>query len=175
MIASVDVRGNPTITAPTGWTLIRLDIIQNTFRKATYYRVAGSSEPGSYTWTFNSSQAASGGILAYSGVSTTNPVDAHSGLSGTGTSLITAPSVTTTVPNTMLVGLFAAAGNLTITPPAGMVERFDVTSNAGTYKVSSEAADAFRAAAGATGDRVARADNGTNPAIGQLVALRPAA
>jgi len=74
----------------------------------------------------------------------------------------------------MLVSFFAATGSLTITPPSGMVERFDATSNAGTYKVTSEAADAPQSALGATGDRVARADIGTNPAIGQLVALRPA-
>jgi PKD repeat protein len=174
LIASVDVRGNPTITAPSGWNLIRLDLIQNSFRKATYYRVATASEPTSYTWAFSSSLAASGGILAFSGVSTSNPIDAHSGLASTGTNLITAPSVVTSVPNTMLVGLFAATGNLTITPPSGMTERFDITSNLGTYKVTSEGANALQATAGATGDRVARADIGLNPNIGQLIALRPA-
>jgi PKD repeat protein len=174
LVASVDVRGNPTITAPTGWTLIRLDLIQNSFRKATYYRVATNSEPANYTWSFSSSLAASGGILAFSGVSTSNPIDAHGGLTSTGTNLITAPSVTTTVPNTMLVGLFAATGSITVTPPSGMAERFDVTSNLGTFKISSEGANALQGTAGATGDRVARADIGTNPNIGQLVALRPA-
>jgi PKD repeat protein len=174
LIASVDVRGNPTITAPSGWNLIRLDLIQNSFRKATYYRVATASEPTSYTWAFSSSLAASGGILAFSGVSTSNPIDAHSGLASTGTNLITAPSVVTSVPNTMLVGLFAATGSLTITPPSGMTERFDITSNLGTYKVTSEGANALQATAGATGDRVARADVGLNPNIGQLIALRPA-
>jgi len=72
----------------------------------------------------------------------------------------------------MIVGFYGAAVNSTITPPAGMTERFDVVSNAGTYPVICEGADAIQATAGATGDRIA-----TDPLnawnIGQLVALRP--
>jgi hypothetical protein len=174
MVAAVSVRGNPTITAPAGWTFIRLDAITNSLRQAAFYRVVTSAEPPAHTWTFSSSQAAAGGIVAYGGVSTNNPIDAHGGQTSTATPAITAPSITTTVPNTMLLGLYCVVSAMTVAPPGGMAERWDIASNAGTFKITSEAADESQASAGATGTKVATAGVGTNPNIGQLIALRPA-
>ena len=39
---------------------------------------------------------------------------------------VTAPSITTTVADTIVVGFFATADDATFTPPSGMTERFDV-------------------------------------------------
>ena len=82
LIAFVDVNTAPAITPPAGWTLIRSDTALgsgNAIIQSAYYHVAGASEPASYTWTLASSHAASGGMLAYSGVSTSNPIDRPAG------------------------------------------------------------------------------------------------
>ncbi|MEX2554386.1 MAG: cadherin-like domain-containing protein [Actinomycetota bacterium] len=175
MLAGISVRGNTTIAPPAGWTFVRLDATSEfIFRQAVYFKVAGS-EPASYSFTFNSNQAAAGGIAAYSGVNTANPIDAHSGQVSNFLrfATITAPSVTTTQNGAMLVGFFGMADNVTIAPPSGMTERWDVASNAGAFFMTQEGADALQPTAGASGSKVATAPvKGWN--IGQLVALRPA-
>jgi hypothetical protein len=171
-LASVTVRGSPAITAPVGWTLVRSDQSGFTIKQAVYWHLVGSSEPADYTWTWSPAQGASGGIAAYGGVNTTTPIDASSGQTGSGTA-ITAPTVTTTVAGTMLVGFFGTSAPATATPPSGMSERFDVFSSAGTYRAASEGADQTLSAAGASGSRTATASlSAAN--IGQLVALKPA-
>jgi hypothetical protein len=71
----------------------------------------------------------------------------------------------------MILGFFGIANNSSVTPPAGMSERFDVVSNAGTYPVVSTSADLLQAAPGSTGNKTAvSALRGWS--IGQLVALR---
>lgn len=175
MLAGISVRGDTTITAPSGWALVRLEATSEfVLRQAVYVKVA-ASEPSSFTWTFNGNQAASGGIAAYSGVSTSNPIDVHSGrvLNYPRYATITANSVTTTVNNAMLVGFFGMANNVTIAPPPGMTERWDVASNAGAYFVTQEGTDAIQAAAGASGTKTATASV-AGWSIAQLIALRPA-
>ena len=64
-------------TAPSGWTLIRSDTGCGIFgTMASYYKVAGGSEPGSYTWTFSSGYHSA--ALIDVGVTAANPVDAIS-------------------------------------------------------------------------------------------------
>ncbi len=175
LLASIAARGNPAITAPSGWSLVRLDANGNTLRQAVYVRVATSSEPATYTWTFSKSETATGGISAFSGVDTTNPIDASGGQGNASSDLLTAPSITTTGTNRMLVALFGTAVVTSITPPGGESERFDIASpTSNRYKLTSEAADETRASSGATGSRVATAAN-SGASVGQLVALRPAA
>jgi hypothetical protein len=56
--------------------------------------IAGSSEPSHYTWSIDSQTRAEGGITRYSGVDTSNPVDASAGNFGRGTTATTS-AVTT--------------------------------------------------------------------------------
>lgn len=175
MVAGISVRGNTVITAPAGWTLVRLDTTKEwIMRQAVYVKVA-ASEPANYTWNFNLNQAATGGIAAYSGVDTAYPIDAHSGrvVNFERFSTITAPSVTTAQDGDMLVGFFGMADNTTIEPPSGMTERWDVASNAGAFFMTCEGADVLQLTAGPSGDKVASAPV-KGWSIGQLVALRPA-
>ena len=118
LLASVALRSTTAITAPAGWTLVRVDPRATIFRQAVYVHVAGGAEPASYTWTFASARPAVGTIAAYSGVDSANPIVAHSGIDSAGSASITAPSLTTTVPNTRLVGFFGIVGTTTIGPPA---------------------------------------------------------
>ena len=173
LLASVALRSTTAITAPAGWTLVRVDPRATVFRQAIYVHVAGGAEPASYTWTFASARPAVGTIAAYSGVDSANPIVAHSGIDSAGSASITAPSLTTTVPNTRLLGFFAIVGTTTIGPPGGMTERTEVATPAGVSNpLTASLDDQPIPATGATGSRVATAAiSAAN--IGQLVALRP--
>ena len=174
LLATVNFRGSPDLSTPAGWNLLRRDENGTAVRMVTYWRVAGSSEPASYTWTFERRPPAVGSILAYSGVSTPDPIEASSGQANPRSSMVTAPSVTTQSPGAFVVGLFAVNKDAEISPPTGMTERSEVSSP-GTeqYPVTGETADVEQATAGASGDKVATSTVNA-PSIGQLVALRPA-
>jgi hypothetical protein len=61
-------------TPPSGWTLIRSDTTCGIYgTMGSYYRVAGGSEPSSYTWTIASGQHSA--ALIDIGVTAANPVD----------------------------------------------------------------------------------------------------
>src|SRR3989442_2746161 len=173
MLASVTARAGstppPTITAPAGWTSIVSTNNGSTLTTATFYKVAGTAaaDPGPYAFTISSSSSVAGGISAYFGVDTTTPIDVSGGQATS-----SAPSITTTVANTMLVAFCGRAGNSAIGVPADMSERFNVVSSGGNSSAAaSESADRVQAAAGATG---AEASTGNTANISQAVALKPA-
>jgi chitodextrinase len=173
MLAVVADRGQPNVVAPSGWSNVRKDQNSTTMGQWIFVKVAGSAEPASYTFTLSASQAAAGGILSYTGVNTSSPIDTSGGQSNASSMAVTAPSITTSVPNALVVGFFGIASAATITAPAGMSERGEQASTAGSFKVDSEVADALQSAAGASGSKIAAA-TGSSANIGQLVALRPA-
>jgi hypothetical protein len=173
LLATVDVRGTPVVSPPAGWTLLRTDSAGTAIRKATYWRIANASEPASYTWTFNKAQNGVGTILAYDGVSPTAPIEASSGQGNASSTSITAPSVTTESPNSLVVGLFGLAKRASIAPATGMTERSEIATAAGITPVATgETADEFHSQPGPTGPEVATASSGAAN-IGQLVALTP--
>jgi hypothetical protein len=180
LVAGIHVRGNGStaaVTAPPGWTLIRRTNLGNPTGAIgsvlSYYKVVDGGEPASYTWTFDASRRALGGMAAYSGVNNSTPIDVSGGQSNTSNSkAVTAPSITTTVTNTMVVGFFCLFDNATFTPPVGMMERWDFTV-AKPSGLAFAATDQARSATGATGTRVATSSF-SDTSIGQLIALRPA-
>ena len=171
LIASLDVRGTPTITAPAGWALVRSDPSGGTMTKATYWHLVGPSDSGPYVWGFSSADAATGIVLAYSGVDPTSPIDAHSGATSSATAMV-APTVTCSA-GAMIVALFGLATNGSITQPTGMTERSELTAGVGQARVASEVSDQIHGAGGSTGDRTATTTRAA-PSVGQLIALRPA-
>ena len=174
LIATVDSRGKPDITAPAGWTLIRFDANANTQRKATFFKVATGSEPASYTFTLSRTESASGAILAYIGVDTTNPIDVHDVNieQGNRTNQLVAPSVTTSLDGAMIITLTGAARNVNIEPAPTTTERVEITS-IGNYAITTHAADTLQTTAGPTGSFTAIA-SGSTKYIAQTIALRPA-
>jgi len=173
LLAFVSLRDSAAaITAPAGWTLIRSDDVSTLTTTpavmASFWKAA-VSEGASYTFTLGASAQAEGHILAYRGVNTATPIDTHSGAVGAGgqTTLLV-PGVITTAANDYLVGV--ASGKVlpnSLTPPVGMVERTDTTTNRelGT-------ADVLRPVAGATGDQTFTFGAQTGRRIGHLIALR---
>ncbi len=177
MVASIASVGPATITPPAGWfrardpqTSTALDFTSGTLHQVIYYKVAAAGEPVSYTWIFSAKQNASGGIAAYSGVDTSAPFDVAAGQSNGGSAAIVAPSITTRVADTRVVSFFAIASNASITPPARMSERGEMTS--GKVKVATEIADVNWPSIANTGPRTATASIAAVN-IGQMLALRP--
>jgi hypothetical protein len=173
LLASIDFRGQPTITAPAGWTLLRQDNNGTAVRKATYWRVAGASEPASHQWRFSTKPSAVASISAYSGVSTTSPIQVSAGQINASSKSIATPSVVTTSAGAVVVRLVGVARLTSLTPPPGTVERSEIASPAAaSFPVTAASADATQAAAGASGAVSATAAVAA-PGVGQTVALNP--
>jgi serine protease AprX len=179
LIAQVAYNANGAIETPAGWNVI--DVFNHPTKpimQGLYWRAATSSEPAHYSFVLTSGKAdtAAGAIAAYSGIDLTDPIDAVAGeATGSSTSVV-APSVTTSQPDTTLIGFFTVRDDGSLTPPSGMTERWDVGSAAGVGAIGetmAEAADEVVPTAGSTGTRTASAQ-ASDGGIGQLVALRPA-
>jgi RHS repeat-associated protein len=184
LLASVSVRpSSATISAPTGWTLVRR--VDNTAGQTTslavFRKVAGSSEGTSYAFDVSGAAYATGGIQAFFNVDTANPIDVENGQATASALTHAAPSITTTVGNTVLVSSHTFATSTTWTPPTGMTEAFDTQFQpvAAGQGHSIEGNYAEKAAIGASGTKTATAAGtaGTNADIGatHILALRPAA
>ncbi len=179
LIALFSVDGSGSVVTPAGWTLIATDTTgggpNNGVRIGIYSRVAGPAEPPSCVLNWLDAQQAVGAILRYSGADATGPIDV-SALSPTGSGASpTAPSVTTTIADAMIVRLYAADGdNLSGTPyPAGHTGRFNFASGVGVGTASAGGADVIQAAAGATGTAAFSLTASENW-LAATVAIRPA-
>jgi hypothetical protein len=117
-----------------------------------------------------STRQASGGIVDYSGVNTTAPVDASASAAGAGGNAVAA-SVTTSAANDRVI--LASGFNITttVTAPSGATGRYAVTSPSST----DEAADFVQASAGTTPAHTATPANASSPWIAHTIALRDAA
>jgi VCBS repeat-containing protein len=179
MIAAIVVRPNTaTITAPSGWTLIRRQDQANSTAssQAMYYKVATSSEGSSYTWTLGSSPTGgAGGIATFYNASTCGPVDVSgSQANNTSSTSQAAPSVTTTQAGDMLITGHSFASSATWTVPSGMSEAVDVASETvpNVAGVSLEMNYLLLGAAGASGTKTATASNDADVGVGVTVAIK---
>jgi signal peptidase I len=170
---------NP-MPAPAGWTLVRVDTDSQHVTAAVFWRRAGGSEPSTYTFTNNAgdtTQQATGAILAYRGLDTANPIDDDAGATDvSGTDSVVAPSVTSTPPTGRLLSLVGVYGNNQgpATPPGSMTERYEgtVVSEASVVEILGEAADQVLGSAGATGTRTTSVP-GADTWVAQSLVLRP--
>ena len=179
MVASIAVRPETaTITAPAGWTLVRrMDNTSSTANSlAVYFKVAGASEPASFTWTFSDSAGSVGGIQSFSGIDTANPLDVEAGQNtgSPGSADLEAPAVTTQFPYDMLVTSHALSSSATLAPPSGMTEAFDVASAVSPSDDGESIAGNYQlqAAAGATGTRTTTASNNADRGNAHTLALK---
>ena len=182
LIASlaVDVPGSVALVPPPNWTLVRHDSdggAGHALSQATYSRVVAPIEPPTYTWSWSGSQPAevAGGLLAYRGAATAATIDSASGLFTPNARIFAAPSITTSMPEELLVGLFGSSGTAGLTPDS-LEELFDVAAEGTTSSVELEGAEAVMPYPGPTGPRwvwdTLGAVNSSN--IGQLVGVRAA-
>lgn len=167
MLAGVTHRDDADWTRPDGW-----DRVEGNGNSSVFYRIAGGDEPSSYSWELSVKRAAVGIIVAYSGVDVGDPIQTFSGQYGDKDDRIVAPSVTTTVDRSRVVGFFRTNRDTDIAKPSEMTERIEVSESAGK-DLTMNAADVGRTNAGNTGDKVAVADT-SGTTSGQLVVLTPA-
>ena len=130
LVAEYAIAANgATVATPAGWTLIRSDDnAGNLLKQFAYFHVAGAAEPANYTFTGSVGVRAAGGIAAYQNVASVAVVNAQGGQTNASSTNIIAPSITTGVANTRLVGLYSIALNTAIAAPAGMTRRWNVAS-----------------------------------------------
>jgi MSHA biogenesis protein MshQ len=148
-----------SVAPPTGWTAVpNTDYSDgNAVRSHAFYKVASSLEPASYTFTLTggSGQAMAGGILDITGASTGAPINASLGqVTSKAATSLPAPSITTTVANTLLVYGVLTNSSISATQPPLMTEKWDIATT-GPYNVSNETAVQTFTATGATGTRAA--------------------
>jgi hypothetical protein len=131
LIAIVAADSDSTIanvTAPTGWT------VSGSFapyvRMKVWYKVAGSSEPTSYSFV-HSNASGRAVILRFNNFDTANPINQISFFDGSSSpqsdsASETAPSLTPTVTGAVLVTAYATQGGTrSYTAPSGMTEISD--------------------------------------------------
>ena len=117
-------------TPPSGWSLIRHDSISGGYRLTAwlYYKIAGSSEPATYSWNI-ASQWAAGAMGAWRGTSSP-PIDSSSGATGSGKG-VAAPSLTPSFAGELQIYFYSAQADLgpSITVPSTMTERSNTSSS----------------------------------------------
>ncbi len=179
LIAQIAYSANGTITPPVGWNTI--DVFSHSRKpimQGLYWREVTADEPAAYSFGLDSGQSdtASGAIAVYTNIDLSDPIDAFGGQeSGTSTAVV-APSINTSVTDTILIGFFTVRDVGAITPPSDLVEHWDRSSAAGIGAVGETVAmgaDALFAEIGGTGTRTAVAE-ASDGGIGHLVALKPA-
>lgn len=173
LILVMSMQDAATITPASGFTLISGPTDwQGTRRVAFYYKVLGSGEPSTYTFTTSVATAGTWGTVTFSGVDTATPINVTGTFqfNSTGSTSMTALAVSPTVTNTMLVMLGVANSNGSMTPAGGMTERVDIV-NASAFNISFIANEALTST-GTTGNRVATISTSSQSVTG-LIALKP--
>jgi hypothetical protein len=179
LVAHIIDEGNHTITPPAsgGWT--QIDNARDAgliVRYASFWKLAGGSEPSTYAWTITGATYTEINIAAFSGRDTTTPINAHGLTDAVGnTATPSIPSVTTTVANTDLsVGLSEWFGKdwSGFTPTGFSFDTGESTSGA----LDSASFHKAQAASGATGTTAVTWSSASagNPHSVTVVALAPA-
>ena len=167
---------SPVLTPPQGWTLVRRLDHGNDTALAIYWHVAAAGEPASYTWQLTTSIEGVAWISCYANVDTAIPIDVEQGavLASVGPGYV-APSVITTLPETMAVVTFVSHAPTPVPTtwmaPTGTMQRVDI--NNGTTR-SGTSGDRLFAHTGATGAFASTASAAQDYALVESLALRPA-
>lgn len=160
------------VSVPSGWVLVRSQDDGSSIGLAIYRKLASASEPSSYSWTLGSSGRTAAATLAFRGVDATTPIDASGSQANAASSTYTAPSVTTSTVNTLVVSFHTTRnGNSGIVDPGGMTQVVNIATGAGPNGLSLGVSDVAQAGAGASGDKLSTG-NPTLVSLGALVALR---
>jgi hypothetical protein len=96
-----------TFTPPSGWTLINAGTNSSLVTVGTWYKIAGGSEPASYTWSWTNPQTVYAFIIRITGHNSSNPINV-SGFATGNNITPTSPDVNTTVADTLVLRIFGA-------------------------------------------------------------------
>ena len=176
LIGVIALNAQVNVNPPTDWTLLsegNCAGANNTCRLEIYYQYYTSGTSVTFTWD-NVGRKAIGGVLRYTGASGAPTV----GTLATGNSNAPqAPSVTTTVPNTRVVRVFAAGNDLLEANPypVGHTGRYALQLGGGGTDLAEGVADRVQATAGATGTANFALTGNANWAAQTVVITPPAA
>lgn len=155
MLAFVASETTGGITMPENgsWTTITADswLGGDDTSYVIQYKVAGPSEPASYDWGAVTATELHGGIVAFSGVDTTTPLDQTSAFSKLlNTTDPDSPTITTQTAGAEIVALLMTTRTLaSVTPPTGYTKVMDAPN--GNTSRRTAVAHLVKATAGATG------------------------
>jgi hypothetical protein len=170
LVAAIEVRGRPAITAPAGWQRVRLDANGNIVELATYIRVVSGDEPASHSWTFDRSSAAVAVIALVRGAASDPIGDATGRINAKSTSIV-ASSAVADRDGSLVLAFFGIARATSIAPPGGMTEIVEDATSTGRYKATLELV-AGSADRGGFGGLVATA-GGSSASVAQVLVIRP--
>jgi hypothetical protein len=157
LIANIAINGGSSadvLTTPSSdWHEFARTDNDTSVRLISYWKVADASDiNASYDWDINKQTQAEGGITAYSGVDTANPIDAVATTTGSGTTAA-APSVTTNANNEVIITTFATdfgknANTTYFSIPTGFATKYNAPNT--PYGPSIATFDVMQASAGAS-------------------------
>ncbi len=162
-------------TYPSGFSEIQAASDSSSLTRQTWawWRRSGGGA-ANYTFTYSGNQFHGGVMYAISGAKTSgSPINALGITGGSGASAtVTAPTITTTVANCLLVGGFQVGDDRTYSGyTAPLVEDADIISTGNATSIAT--ASGIQAAAGASGSKSATA-SGSARWVGGLAAIEPA-
>ena len=174
LLAQISVGGGSviSITPPPGWTAVQDQSNSTNVQGAVFSYTATASDPTSWTWTLSAAEPAAADLTAYTGVNATTPIDVSASTTATATTSQTAPVLTTTANDDLLVTDYALGPAATVTAPTGANERANLAST-GTSPVTAEASETQLAAAGPSPTPTATTAAASN-SVSIAVALEPA-
>lgn len=174
--------GMGDLIRPSGWSFIEYNEsgLPDVYTEI-YMKVAGASEPSSYTWSWDGGINAAAIVSTYRGADLAYPIQATSGLQGRtsehgSNGEIVAPSLNSVTVNNRIALFYSTdAGEMTgiFSAPSGSTEREQVVGSAGLGDARLMLADFEQSVVGATGDKTATyPQNVDYDRIGQQVAIR---
>jgi len=158
-----------SVSAPSGWILVRRKNKSRNIGMGVYYRIAGESEPASYLFPLNKTLKWAASISRISGVDIETPVGASGGSSGRNGS-VSAPSITTTKDNALILAFYTNRRNTTYAPHSATTERYDAP-NAPEGRPSNMLATFEQTAAGVTGNKTAKPSRSDRQWVGMQISI----
>jgi prepilin-type N-terminal cleavage/methylation domain-containing protein len=154
LLAVVAVDGDETATlAAAGWAPLHCVTSSSQVTAAVWWKVASTSEPSGYEFTWANPKHAYAWIMQFSGVHSDAPINASAADAGS-SATPACPSVTTTVPHATIVRIGGFDQAFVTTGDPGMSGHDPITADASDGSAdaaSGAAAYLTQAAAGATG------------------------
>lgn len=165
MVLTASVGGNsPNMSSPSGWTTVA-DASETNPCTIIAYKVAGASEPSSYTVTTNKSQSMGGAIVVYRYAAYDTIAEAFN----TTANPLVLTSISPSMSQSMLIAIAArSASGVTLTTPTSMTAKVvDADATGPSYIVCDQ-----KVAKGPTGTRTTTVGSTSNVA-GILLAIKP--
>jgi hypothetical protein len=122
-----------TVTPPDGsWHLIHSGTTNSSYTDASYYKVAGSSEPSSYVFTLSTTSFGTSGLIVVRQENQSSPIDANNYFYSTGSTTsatVGAPAATQSPDLTLILLGSSSNAPYTVSSPAGAASLMLNTTN----------------------------------------------